>query len=151
MSTKYNYCCQNKQFNSIEGMNSAIPESMRILSDSFCNPSSLQYSTFLTVQSGIANETTTVPVVVGGVIPYVDVGTTPASLTTNQRGINTINIDTNPALPYNAASRFFKYFTPPIPRFPLTPTFICPTRPPSNDPKPSSIPCIPISRFPNSK
>jgi len=144
MSSKYTYGCCPSRWNSIEGLHSAIPESMRI-SAGACNPSSFQYSTFVTVPSGDMNSLlTSVPIVAGGPIPYVDVGTTSASATTNQRGLNVVNAATNP---YDPATRFSQY-VPALPRPYIS--SICPVRTPSNEPLPSSKPCIPITHFPNS-
>ena len=132
MSTKYSYCCQNRVLNSIEGVATAIPESARIVTER-CSPM------LVTVQSGGTAQQVRVPVTPGAPIPYVNVGTTPASMTTYQRVNNVVNVALDPA------ARFSQYF--PAPPLPL----VCPVRIPSNDPKASVRPCIPISRFPNSK
>lgn len=85
---------------------------------------------------------TTVPVIPGGEIPYVEVGTIPASLTIRQTATNVVALANDP---YNPATRFSQYFPPaPIP-------YICPERIPNNDPKPSTRDCIPITRFIGSK
>jgi hypothetical protein len=98
-----------------------------------------QTSTVCSVGSGV---TTTrrvlVPVAPAAPMPYVPVGTTPASLTTQQRVVDTNSQAYNP---YNPSTRFSQYFPPaPIP-------YICPMRIPNNDPKPSTRDCIPITRF----
>jgi hypothetical protein len=143
MSTKYNYCNQRPFINcqprntvtvnccppqpTISDQYSAVPESIRIQSDT-CN--NAQYSTFVTVQSGIS-----IPIIAGAAIPYVDVGATPASSTTSLQRLNVLT----------ATTRFEQYFPPaPLP-------YVCPIRIPSNEPKASQIPCNPISHFPNSK
>jgi len=130
-----NTCCENRVLNSIEGLNSAIPESARLVAER-CS------TIIVSVQSGGSTQQTNVQLTPGAPIPYVDVGTKPASATTYQRGNNVLNIAIDP---YNPATRFSQYFPPP----PLP--YVCPVRMPSNDPKPSVRPCNPISRFPNSK
>jgi len=73
-----------------------------------------------------------------GPLPVVEVGTVPASLTTQQAATATLFDATNP---YNPATRFAQYFPPPPVPAP------CPFRMPNNDPKPSTRDCIPIRRF----
>ena len=136
MSTKYKYCNQPRTAitvnccppqPTISDQYSAVPESVRMQSDT-CNKA--QYSTFVTVQSGIS-----VPIIAGAPVPYVDVVATPASSTTSLQRLNVVT----------ATTRFEQYFPPaPLP-------YVCPIRIPSNEPKASQVPCNPISHFPNSK
>jgi hypothetical protein len=82
-----------------------------------------------------------VPVRPGAPMPYVQVGTTPARLTTQQYATAAVfnNYD-----PYNPTTRFSQYF-PPAPR-----PYICPERIPNNLPIPRSI-CVPITRYEGSQ
>ena len=74
-------------------------------------------------------------------MPYVEVGTTPAHLTTQQYATAAVanNFD-----PYNPATRFSQYF-PPTPR-----PYICPERIPNNLPIPRSV-CVPVTRYEGSQ
>jgi hypothetical protein len=98
-----------------------------------------QQSTIGSAGSGtVTTRRVLVPVAPAAPMPYVQVGTTPASLTTQQR---VSDVNTQAYNPYDPASRFTQYFPPaPIP-------YICPMRMPNNDPKPSTRVCVPITRF----
>lgn len=113
-------CCPK-----IVGQGSAIPESARMASE-VCGISYVNQST-------IKNPTGT-PLIV------VQVGTTAASITTQERANNIINAANDP---YNPATRFSQYFPPePIPY--VAPVCI---RIPNNEAKPSTTPCIPLQRY----
>lgn len=78
-----------------------------------------------------------VPVPAAAPMPYVDVGTVPARLTTQQAATAAV---TTASDPYNPATRFRQYFPPaPLP-------YICPERIPNNLPIPTSV-CIPVTRY----
>jgi hypothetical protein len=91
-----------------------------------------QSNTSTTVQKRL------VPVNSNTPIPFVDVGTTPASVTTRQQSLTALSQSSNP---YNPTTRFNQYFPPQPPPPP------CPIRIPSNEPKISIPPCIPVTRF----
>lgn len=130
-----------------------IPESMRMISQQcpyacvttlvtpLCNnngttantvTSEPQLFTSATVQKRL------VPVNSNTPIPFVDVGTTPASVTTRQQTLTALSQSSNP---YNPTTRFNQYFPPQPPPAP------CPIRMPSNEPKISIPVCVPVTRF----
>jgi hypothetical protein len=81
---------------------------------------------------------TLVPTTIGQPLPYVVVGNKPASSSTAARGYAAV---TGNNFQYNPATRFAKYFPPaPLPYCP-------PVRIPTNEPKPSLVPCMPLVRF----
>jgi hypothetical protein len=89
-------------------------------------------------QRSTGPQTTQVPVIPGGSLPYVAVGTVPASVSMGIQRDRVLATATNP---YNPETRFSQYFPPaPIP-------YCRPIRYPSNDPKPSVNTCLPIRRF----
>lgn len=70
-------------------------------------------------------------------MPYVDVGTVPARITTQQAATAAISTGYDP---YNPATRFRQYFPPaPLP-------YVCPERIPNNLPIPTTV-CIPVTRY----
>jgi hypothetical protein len=78
-----------------------------------------------------------VPVAPSGPMPYVQVGTIPARISTQQAATATIATAYDP---YNPATRFRQYFPPaPIP-------YVCPERIPNNLPIPTSV-CVPVTRY----
>jgi hypothetical protein len=78
-----------------------------------------------------------VPVTPGGPVPYVQVGTVPARITTQQTASAVLGVGYDP---YNPATRFRQYFPPaPLP-------YICPERIPNNLPIPTSV-CVPVTRY----
>jgi hypothetical protein len=124
----------------------AIPESARI-AEQQCSPA------VVTTQIGpsCVDSTTTpnsgapvsqtvrvlVPVPRAGPMPYVNVGTVPARITTQQAATAAVESSYDP---YNPATRFRQYFPPaPLP-------YICPERIPNNLPIPTSV-CIPVTRY----
>jgi hypothetical protein len=123
----------------VQSPGSAISESAR-LAQSQCR------TAWVTTQKGPVcpseepiSRTARIEVVVpaSGPMPYVEVGSIPASLTTQQAGTTVI---TNAYDPYNPATRFRQYFPPaPIP-------YECPERIPNNLPIPTSV-CIPVTRY----
>jgi len=124
------------------------PESMRMLAD-VCPHAYITVPTArgdcTVVQTSsmtiAATEKLLVPVYPGNTPPIVSVQTMPASITTQQRALSVAAVESDP---YNPATRFAAYFpAPPIP-------YICPERLPNNDPKPSTRPCIGITRFASS-
>jgi hypothetical protein len=76
-----------------------------------------------------------------GVLPYVEVGTTPESVTTANRGLAAQQTPVTTTVD----SRFAQYF-PPAPR-----PYVCPERLPSNEPAAPDRPCVPITRFEGSR
>lgn len=124
---KYNHrrpfipCCPSNP-----GSGHSIPESVRIQSLS-CE---VRANT-----SESAN--TNIPLVVVNNTP-VDVGTTRASFTSQQRVTTVLNGALNP---YDPNTRFNQYF--PAPPIPLA----CPVRIPSNEPLPSIRPCVGVALF----
>jgi hypothetical protein len=78
-----------------------------------------------------------VPVAAAAPPPYVDVGTTPASVTIQQNQTNVLAASSNP---YDPSTRFAQYFPPaPLP-------YVCPERIPNNLPLPPDR-CVPVTRF----
>lgn len=78
------------------------------------------------------------PVIPGYPMPMTEVGTTPASQTTQRRALVTQIVAKDP---YDPDTRFTQYFPPkPVP-------YQCPARLPSNDPLPSVRICQPIRTF----
>jgi hypothetical protein len=88
--------------------------------------------------NGTTVEKKLVPVNSNTPIPFVDVGTTPASVTTRQQSLTALSSSSNP---YNPTTRFNQYF----PSQPPPPP--CPIRIPSNEPKISIPVCVPVTRF----
>ena len=130
------YCCTTR---SPPGGGGAIPESARMGSRA-CN------TVWLTTTTPSACGTTTtstqlVPVTASSQIPFVDVGNTPASVTTALRA-NGLSLTASD--PYNPATRFSQYF-PPAPPAP-----VCPERLP-NPVRPRTTPCLPNRRAMTSK
>ena len=124
---------------------SAIPESARIkqqcpnaIVTTQIGPSCEHASTNPTSGDPVSQTVRViVPVPVGGPIPYVNVGTVPARITTQQAANATIVTSYDP---YNPETRFRQYFPPaPLP-------YICPERIPNNLPIPTSV-CIPVTRY----
>jgi len=70
--------------------------------------------------------------------PYVDIRSTPASVTTRQQALTVLSQSSNP---YDPSTRFNQYFPPQPPPPP------CPVRIPSNEPKISIPVCVPVTRF----
>ena len=140
-------CCPTPIQNS---ETSGIPESMR-LQQKVCSQATVtintnmpypQPDTFVPFQPdpppSDAPNKILVPTSIGVPIPLVTVGTKSASRSQQERAYNIIFRQTNP---YNPDTRFNQYFPPPpIP-------YVCPERLPSNDPLPSTAPCLPLQRF----
>jgi hypothetical protein len=122
----------------------AIPESTRMIRDQCPSAWVTTYQGPAAGETCGAPESLTtrtvrvqIPVALSAPMPYVEVGTTPASVTLQQTQTNTIAAASNP---YDPATRFAQYFPPaPIP-------YICPERIPNNLPLPPDV-CVPITRF----
>jgi hypothetical protein len=112
-----------------------IPDSIAALSESdrmaarAC-PAFIRQPGSLDCQAATTTQAVTQAVVPGAPPPYVTVGTTPASVTTQMKQQQAVG----------AAERFSQYFRP----APLCPLVV---RYPSTDPKPSVNTCLPIRRF----
>lgn len=117
----------------------AIPESMRMLEQQ-CR------TAIVTVQegpscssTGSTSQTVRVEMRVPSAapMPYVEVGTIPASVTTQQ---NTTAVIQTAYDQYDPTTRFRQYFPPaPLP-------YVCPERIPNNLPIPTNV-CIPVTRY----
>ena len=110
--------------NPTQPISGAIPESLRI-KENVC-----------AVKPTDTSLVTSIPVLVVSDTTPVQVGTTSASRTIQQRATNTINASLNP---YDPNIRFNSYFpAPPLP-------YVCPVRIPTYDALVK--PCVPITRF----
>jgi hypothetical protein len=89
----------------------------------------------------VRNARVLLPVRPGAPPPYVQAGSTPASLTTQIRATEASLTNQDP---YNPATRFNQYF-PPAPR-----PYVCPERIPNNLPI-GPMPCVPPQRYEGSK
>lgn len=112
------------------------PDSCHMEMNAYTN----QWVTSPVVVNGVTQKVTT-QVNGNGVLPYVEVGTTPESVTTANRGLAA---QQTPATT-TVDSRFAQYF-PPAPR-----PYVCPERLPSNEPAAPDRPCVPITRFEGSR
>jgi hypothetical protein len=125
---------------------SAIPESAR-MAKQLCRTAIVTTQRGPACESASSNPTAgepvsqtvrvVVPVPPGGPMPFVEVGTVPARITTQQAATAVVGTAYDP---YNPATRFRQYFPPaPLP-------YVCPERIPNNLPIPTSI-CIPVTRY----
>jgi hypothetical protein len=123
---------------STAGLATILPESARMASQ-VCPTATLVVQTTPAPNQPVGlTQVIEVPVIPGSPLPVATVGTTPASLTTQQQ---TQLIMLTESDPYNPANRFAQYFpSPPIP-------YICPVRLPSNEPAAPLVPCVPNQRF----
>jgi hypothetical protein len=123
---------------------SAVPESMRMATE-VCptlfvttTTSEIATTNSTTCITTTYNQTLSVPTIPGAPLPYVTVGTVPASVSVAAKGAAAAAAASNP---YNPDTRFSQYFPPaPIPYCP-------PARSPNTDPRPSVNQCMPIQRF----
>lgn len=121
------------------------PESVRMSSEicekpivTVSNSQSCLYTTSIKPPPNLPPNKIQIPVVPTSSLPVVLVETTSASSTVSQKKNAVLFFESDP---YNPATRFSQYFPPaPIP-------YQCPERIPNNDTKPSTAPCIPITRF----
>lgn len=118
----------------------AIPESARMTAEQCAT---MVVTTLAHTPCSAANRVTQdVPVVPGSSIPVMPVMSIPASVTIQQKAADAVFNESNP---YDPATRFSQYFpAPPLP-------YVCPERIPTNEPKPSTAPCLPIQRFQGSR
>ena len=138
-------CCEKTQADTY-----TIPESMRMKKE-VCSvaivtvPAVVDCSqTVSTIQntSGLPPNKIEVPVLPGSPIPVVEIGTISASVTVSKNARTVLSAEYNQ---YDPGSRFRQYFPPPpIP-------YQCPVRIPTNEPKPSLLPCVSIQRFKGSE
>jgi len=132
-------CCAAGAASKLPGSDpGAVPESVRI-AEVKCGD--IWTTQMIAKDCSYTTQKVKLPIA-GGSVPFTDVGTRPASVTTMMKGesarITTVD-------PYNPATRFSQYFpAPPLP-------YECPERIPNNDPKPSTRECLPLRRFRGSK
>lgn len=136
------YCAPPRNYNpessTITTPGQAIPESMRMLEQQ-CRTAIVTTQEGPSCATGPASQTirVTMRVPAAAPMPYVEVGTVPARITTQQNATATLEAAYNQ---YDPATRFRQYFPPaPLP-------YICPERIPNNLPIPTSI-CIPVTRY----
>jgi hypothetical protein len=153
MYTKYNccppprkliieHCCTPHHVSKLDNTQpGAVPESIRTGTWN-CSTAIVSVTNLMEYNSTSATRLGTqkvlVPVAPGNHPPVVNVGNTPASVTSVQRATETLTQESDQ---YNPETRFAAYFPPaPLP-------YICPERIPNNDPKPSTADCLPIRQF----
>lgn len=128
----------NPDSSAIVSPGQAIPESMRMLRDQ-CPIATVTTQEAPSCATGPATQTVRVEmrVPVASPMPYVEVGTVPARITTQQNATATVQAAYDQ---YNPETRFRQYFPPaPLP-------YICPERIPNNLPIPTTV-CIPVTRY----
>ena len=134
-------CCpppRNYSVSTAVAPGQSIPESMRMLAQQ-CPTAVVTTQEGPSCATGPASKTVreVVRVDPAAPMPYVEVGTVPARITTQQNATAVIQAGYDQ---YNPATRFRQYFPPaPLP-------YVCPERIPNNLPIPTSV-CVPVTRY----